>query len=284
MKPGPTPNVLSIAGSDPSGGAGIQADLKTFSALGVYGMAVPTALTAQNTVGVSAIYDVGATAVRAQLEAVFADVRVDAVKIGMLGSAAVARTVAEVLREMTPRFVVLDPVLRASTGRELLDGDAVAVVRDELMPLATVITPNASEAALLLGEQTARVSTPAAAREAAGALVARGARAALVTGGHLDSADEVVDVLHDGTAITEFRVVREKGSGRHGTGCTVSSAIAASLACGATLSNACETAQRFVAAAIAHAADLDVGHGPGPVHPLGELWSRASRSSNLGIP
>lgn len=283
MKPGRTPNVLSIAGSDPSGGAGIQADLKTFSALGVYGMAVPTALTAQNTVAVSAIYDVGAAAVRAQLEAVFADVRVDAVKIGMLGSAAVARTVAEMLREAAPPIVVLDPVVRASTGRDLLDGDALAVVRDELMPLATVITPNASEAALLLGEQTARVSTPAAARDVAGALVARGARAALVSGGHLESADEVVDVLHHGMSATEFRVARYRGSGTHGTGCTLSSAIAAWLARGATLSDACEAAQRFVAAAIAHAAKLDVGQGSGPVHPLGELWSRASRPSN-GIP
>jgi len=283
MKPGRTPNVLSIAGSDPSGGAGIQADLKTFSALGVYGMAVPTALTAQNTLAVSAIYDVGATAVRTQLEAVFADIRVDAVKIGMLGSAAVARTVADVLRDVAPPFVVLDPVLRASTGRDLLDGDALAVVLDELMPLATVITPNAAEAALLLGEQTTRVSTPAAARDAARALVARGARAALVTGGHLESADEVVDVLHDGTSVTEFRIARERGSGTHGTGCTLSSAIAAWLARGATLSDACEAAQRFVAAAIAHAAELDAGQGSGPVNPLGELWSRASRSSN-GIP
>lgn len=277
-----TPNVLSIAGSDPSGGAGIQADLKTFSALGVYGMAVPTALTVQNTMTVSEIHDVGAAVVRAQLEAVFSDVRVDAVKIGMLGSAAVARAVAAVLRDAASPVVVLDPVLRASTGRDLLDADAVDVMRDELIPLSTVITPNIGEAALLLGLPPTTAPTLAGSRTAATALVARGARAALVTGGHLSDDADVVDVLHDGSSLHELRVRREREGvgGTHGTGCTLSSAIAALLALGLPkgrpLESACAEAQTFVAIAIARARELDVGKGAGPVHALGALWANTA--------
>jgi hydroxymethylpyrimidine kinase/phosphomethylpyrimidine kinase len=270
------PNVLSIAGSDPSGGAGIQADLKTFSALGVYGMAVPTALTVQNTLSVSAVHAVPGDLVRAQLDAVFADVRVDAVKIGMLGSAQVARAVSEALRRAAPPFIVFDPVLRASTGGDLLDRDALDIVREELLPLATVITPNADEATELLGRDAVR--TPMEARAAATTLVARGARAALVTGGHLDGDDDVVDVLDvlcDGSSIREFRVAREHGTGTHGTGCTLSSAIAALLARGLELDRACAAAQAFVAAAIANGRNLEVGRGRGPVHQLGAMWSAA---------
>jgi hydroxymethylpyrimidine/phosphomethylpyrimidine kinase len=268
-------NVLSIAGSDPSGGAGIQADLKTFAALGVYGCAVITALTAQNTVEVSAVLPVPADFLRRQLETVFSDVRVDAVKIGMLGSVDAVRTVIAALRAYRPAFVVVDPVLRASTGARLLDADALDALRDELFPLATVVTPNAVEVGALLGIEAPR--SIAEAREAAGSLTARGVRAALVTGGHLADADVSVDVLHDGREIRELRVSRIHSARTHGTGCTLSSAIAALLARGHGLPQACAEAQQFVAASITRGADLRVGRGVGPVHQLGALWDRADR-------
>jgi hydroxymethylpyrimidine/phosphomethylpyrimidine kinase len=274
------PNVLSIAGSDPSGGAGIQADLKTFAALGVYGCAAPTALTAQNTVEVSAVLSVPADFLRRQLEAVFADVRVDAVKIGMVGAADAVRAVAAILRAYRPSFVVLDPVLHASTGARLLHTDALDALRDELLPLATVVTPNAVEAGALLGIAAPR--SIAEAREAASLLAAHGPGAALVTGGHLADAADAVDVLHDGHIAREFRVRRFPGGGTHGTGCTLSSAIAALLARGYALPEACAEGQRFVAASIARGADLRVGRGAGPVHPLGELWAHAALEIALG--
>ena len=264
------PNVLSIAGSDPSGGAGIQADLKTFAALGVYGCAAITALTAQNTVAVSSVFAVPPAFLRDQLETLFADVRVDAVKIGMLGSRDAVRVVAGALRNHTPPFIVLDPVLRASTGASLLDGDALEMVRVDLMPLATVITPNVHEAAAIIGMTPAR--TVADARHAAERLVAGGARAALVTGGHLGDGEVSVDVLHDGRDIHEFAVHRIESPNTHGSGCTLSSAIAALLAMGRDLPAACREAQQFVARAIADAGDLRVGYGAGPVHQLGALW------------
>jgi hydroxymethylpyrimidine/phosphomethylpyrimidine kinase len=268
-------NVLSIAGSDPSGGAGIQADLKTFAALGVYGCAVLATLTAQNTVEVSAVFPVPADFLRRQLEALFSDVRVDAVKIGMLGSVDAVRTVVAALRAYRPAFVVLDPVLRATTGARLLDMDALDALRDELCPLATVITPNAVEVGALLGIEAPR--SIAEAREAAGSLTARGVTAALVTGGHLADADVSVDVLHDGREIREFRVSRAHSDCTHGTGCTLSSAIAALLARGHGLPQACAEAQEFVAASITRGADLQVGRGVGPVHQLGALWDGAAR-------
>jgi hydroxymethylpyrimidine/phosphomethylpyrimidine kinase len=268
-------NVLSIAGSDPSGGAGVQADLKTFAALSVYGCAVLTALTAQNTVELSALLAVPPEFLRRQLDAVFTDVRVDAVKIGMLGSVDAIRTVAAVVRAYQPAFVVLDPVLRATTGARLLDADALAALRDELLPLVTIVTPNADEAGALLGAAAPR--TVAEAGEAAGLLTACGVAAALVTGGHLADADVSVDVFHDGRTARTFRVPRIPNGGAHGTGCTLSSAIAALLARGRTLPQACAEAQQFVAVSIALGADLQVGRGPGPIHQLGELWSRAGR-------
>ncbi len=266
-------NVLSIAGSDTGGGAGIQADLKTFAALGVYGCTALTALTAQNTVAVRDVFPVPAEFVRRQLEAVFADIRVDAVKIGMLGTVDVVRTVADILRSHRPRFIVLDPVLRASTGARLMDADAVQAVRDELLPLVTVITPNAAEAGALLG--TASPRSPAEARDAAAELVRRGARAVVITGGHLADAEVCVDVLYDGVTFRELRVTRVAGASTHGTGCTYSSAVAALLAQGRDLPQACADAQRFVANSIAHGAKLRVGQGAGPVHQFGELWERA---------
>jgi hydroxymethylpyrimidine/phosphomethylpyrimidine kinase len=267
-------NVLSIAGSDPSGGAGIQADLKTFAALGVYGCAALTALTAQNTVEVSAVHAVPVDFLRQQLDVVFADVRVDAVKIGMLGSAETVLVVANALRTHRPPFVVLDPVLRASTGAQLLSGEALQMLREELLPIVSIVTPNAEEAGALLGMAVPR-SVPEA-RAVAGLLVARGARAALVTGGHLPDTDISVDVLHDGRELRELRVSRVISPNSHGTGCTLSSAIAALLASGFELPRACFEAQQFVAAAIMRAAELSVGRGTGPVHQLGALWTAAA--------
>lgn len=262
----PVPNVLSIAGSDPSGGAGIQGDLKTFAALGVYGCAVPTALTAQSTRGVREVFAVPAAFVTRQLETLLDDVEVAAVKIGMLGDASVVRAVAAVLRRYALPCIVLDPVLRASAGGTLLDAGGLDVLRDELLPLVDLVTPNALEAGALLG--TAPPTTAAAAGEAARQLVARGARAALVTGGHLDDASTCVDVLAAKGVLHVVRTARVEGGGTHGTGCALSSAIAALLAHGRALPAACAEAQGFVAAAVRGGGQLQVGRGPGPVHVL----------------
>jgi hydroxymethylpyrimidine/phosphomethylpyrimidine kinase len=272
------PNVLSIAGSDPSGGAGIQADLKTFAALGAYGCAAPTALTVQNTLGVSSVFPVPVDVLRAQLEAVFLDVRIDAVKIGMLGSSDAVSVVADVLCAFKPPIVVIDPVLKASTGARLIDESSLDALRQELLPLATVVTPNIYEAAVLLG--IAQPRSVEAARMAADQLIAKGIRAALVTGGHLDDAEFAVDVLHDGQTLCELRAPRVAASTLHGTGCTLSSAIAVLLAHGLSIADACATAQRFVAESIARGSELAVGRGAGPVHQLGALWSRSGAQTS----
>ena len=267
------PNVFSIAGSDPSGGAGIQADLKTFAALGVFGCAAITALTAQSTVGVSGVLAVPADFLRAQLEAVFTDIDIAAVKIGMLGDADTVHVVAEALRRHQPPFVVLDPVFRASTGAVLLDPTALEVLWKELLPLVSLVTPNAFEAGALLG-----IGAPCSAADAAAAaerIVARGVRAALVTGGHLDQQAVCIDVLHDGNGAAEFRVPRVDAAGTHGTGCVLSAAIAAHAAKGMSLHAACASAQCVAAESVARSGELRVGHGVGPAHPLGALWARA---------
>ena len=264
-------NVLSIAGSDPSGGAGIQADLKTFSALGVYGCAAITTLTAQNTTGVSAVFPVPADFLRHQLDAVFSDVRIDAVKIGMLGSVDAIRTVAAALRLYRPAFVVLDPVLRATTGAELLPAGALATLCNELLPLVTLVTPNAHEAGVLAGRGAPQTITEA--RVLAALLLERGAAAVLVTGGHLTDSARSIDVLHDGLRIHEMSVPRVLAGETHGTGCTLSSAVAALLARGYALQEACALAQQFVADAISSSTALSVGRGAKPVHQLGRLWT-----------
>lgn len=262
----PIPNVLTIAGSDPSGGAGIQADLRTFAALGVFGCAVPSALTVQNTVEIAAVHVVSLTLTRRQLEALFADVRIAAVKIGMLASARIAGVVAEVLAKHAPRFVVVDPVLRGSTGARLATRDLARALTRELAPLATVVTPNAGEAEALL--RSGPVRTLDDARSAARALVDLGWRAALVTGGHLGDRRWSVDVLAASRGVRELRVRRVAGPGAHGTGCTLSSAIAAQLALGRTLVAACAAAQRFTAASIARSRRLRVGRGTPPANQL----------------
>ncbi len=262
----PIPNVLTIAGSDPGGGAGIQADLRTFAALGVFGCAVPAVLTVQNTVAIAGVHIVPLALTRRQLDALFADVEIAAVKLGMLGSARVAGVVAEALAKHRPRFVVVDPVLRGSTGARLATRDLACALTRELAPLATVVTPNAAEAeALLRGEPVRTVDD---AKAAARALVALGWPAALVTGGHLDHRRWAVDLLATGRGVRELRVRRVPGPGAHGTGCTLSSAIAAYLARGRGLAASCSAAQRFTAGSIARSRRLRVGRGTAPANQL----------------
>ena len=264
------PNVLSIAGSDPSGGAGIQADLKTFAALRVHGCAVLTALTAQSTRGVCDVMPVPASFVTRQLETLLDDVELGAVKIGMLGDASVVRAVASVLRRHPLPYVVLDPVLRASAGGMLLDERGLGVLRDELLPLVDVVTPNAIEAAVLLSGVAPRTEHDAV--HAAGRLRSLGARGALVTGGHLIDEKVCVDVLATNDGVHAFRTRRVPGKATHGTGCVLSSAIAALLAHGRTLPEACAEAQALVAESVSEGERLAVGQGAGPVHVLSRLW------------
>ncbi len=266
------PNVLSIAGSDPSGGAGIQADLKTFAALGCYGMAVLTALTAQNTRGVAAVHVPPAEFLAAQIDAIFADVDVAAVKIGMLANGEIAALVAERLRRYAPRFIVLDPVLVATSGDSLGTPDTVAALRDVLMPAATLVTPNLAEAARLAGMPEAHDLETR--RRTAERLHGLGAQAVLVKGGHHDGA-EAQDVLYDGKAHRLFSAPRVDTPNTHGTGCTLSSAIAAFLARGFDLPSAIEASKTYLTGALARSSELDVGHGHGPVHHFHALWTHA---------
>jgi hydroxymethylpyrimidine/phosphomethylpyrimidine kinase len=257
------PNVLSIAGSDPSGGAGIQADLKAISANGAYAMAALTALTAQNTQGVSGVHLVPPAFVMHQIRTVFEDIRVDGVKIGMIASAQIADAVADALEDQSDLIVVLDPVMIAKGGASLLQEDAVATLRDRLLPRATLLTPNLPEAAHLLGTVTA--TTRAQMAEQGRALCAMGPDAVLMKGGHLDG-DESPDCLvsDDGTHWFEGRRIRTRNT--HGTGCTLSAALAARLAQGLTLAQAVAAAKSHVAQAIAGSHALSVGSGHGPTH------------------
>ena len=270
------PNVLSIAGSDPSGGAGIQADLKTFSALGCYGMAALTALTAQNTRGVSAVHVPPAAFLAAQIDAVFADIEVAAVKIGMLATGEIARTVAARLTLHPNTPVVLDPVLVATSGDSLGDPDVVDALRAELLRLCTVMTPNLPEAARLADLPVA--GDEDAMRATAGELHRRGARAVLIKGGHLSGGD-AVDLLSDGTDLQFFRAARVETRNTHGTGCTLSSAIAAYLARGLALADAVGAAKTYLTTAIAESGQLSVGSGHGPVHHLHAQWPVAEIES-----
>jgi hydroxymethylpyrimidine/phosphomethylpyrimidine kinase len=262
-------NVLSIAGSDPSGGAGVQADLKTFAARGVYGMAVITALTAQNTQGVSGIEAVSPGFVADQIEAIFDDIRVDAVKIGMIANAGIARAVADVLSAHRGVPVVLDPVMIAKGGSALLAPDAAEALTTRLLPLAAMLTPNLPEAAALLGEPMAIDRAGMAAQ--ATRLRALGPAAVLVKGGHLDG-EGSPDVLATADGLEWFDAKRIATANTHGTGCTLSSAIAAELAKGAAPAEAVVVAKSYVAEAIAMAGRLSVGSGHGPVHHFHALW------------
>lgn len=263
------PNLLSIAGSDPSGGAGIAADLATFAALRCYGMAAVTALTAQNTRGVLDVHLPPAAFIAAQIDAIFADIEVAAVKIGMLGSAATVEAIADRLAVHRPPFVVLDPVLAASSGDALAGARVAEAIVARLFPLATLVTPNLAEAAVLAGGAVG--PNRAEMRAAAGRLRERGARAVLVKGGDAGGATSD-DLLLEGNACRVFSAPRIATRNTHGTGCTLSSAIAAHLAHGAELPDAVAAAKDYVSAALAAADRLDVGHGHGPLHHFHAFW------------
>jgi hydroxymethylpyrimidine/phosphomethylpyrimidine kinase len=257
------PRVLSIAGSDSGGGAGIQADLKTIAALGCYGMTAITALTAQNTLGVRSIHAVPLQHLVDQIDAVVEDIGVDAVKIGMLHSADTVRTVASALRRHGIEKVVLDPVMVATSGAKLIDDDAIAVLVRELFPLATVVTPNLDEAALLVGHALdSEADMEAAARQ----LLARGADAVLLKGGHL-AGDTVSDLLLAREGVAQWmRAPRIPTPNTHGTGCTLSSAIASHLALGADLGEAVVRARAYVRGALEAGARVRTGAGGGPLN------------------
>lgn len=265
------PNILSIAGTDPSGGAGIHADLKAISANGGYAMAVVTSLVAQTTTGVRSAVPVEASFVTAQLDTLCEDVRVDAVKIGLLPNAEVAEAVAEALERWRLPSVVVDPVLVAKSGDRLADADTVAALRREVLPLADLVTPNLDEAAALLGTEPA--ADLAGMRDQAAALLELGARRVLLKGGHL-AGPSCVDVLaEEGTEPVELTAPRVPTTNDHGTGCTLSSAIAALYPRRASWARAVDEAKRYLTGALAAAAELEVGHGHGPVHHFFALWS-----------
>lgn len=253
---------LTIAGSDSIGGAGIQADLKTFSRLRVYGMSVITALTAQNTAGVSGIMEVPPDFVARQLDAVLKDVSPDALKTGMLKTSAVVEVVAGKVREYGLTKLVVDPVMLSKSGAPLLDPDAAAAFRRLLLPLSLVVTPNTEEAQVLTGNQ---IRTADDMEEAALALYAMGARHVLIKGGHLEG--DATDVLFDGSEFSRFRAERLPGRDSHGTGCVLSAAITAQLALGKTVHEAVQLGKDFVTEAIRNG--LRIGSGRGPCDPLG---------------
>lgn len=263
---------LTIAGSDSGGGAGIQADLKTFSALGCYGTSVITALTAQNTIGVAAIEPVPPSFVAAQIDAVLDDIGTDATKIGMLHVAAVIDVVADRLRRHDAGPVVLDPVMVATSGDTLLDDDAIDALRTDLLPLATVVTPNLPEAAVLLGGGT--FGTVADMERAARGIAALGPRVVLLKGGHL-AGDRSLDISYDRDTDTvrPLDAPRIDTANTHGTGCTLSSAVAALLARGAAVADALDGAKSYLTEAIRAGADRRLGAGHGPVHHFARTWT-----------
>jgi hydroxymethylpyrimidine/phosphomethylpyrimidine kinase len=264
-----TPIAVTIAGSDSSGGAGIQADLKTFSALGVYGASVIAALTAQNTQGVAAIHDVPPNFITAQMDAVFSDLDVGAVKIGMLSRPETIEAVAGGLARHRQTKVVLDPVMIAASGDRLLAPEAVETMRRMLIPRALLITPNLPEAAALLDAAVATSETEM--REQGNKLLALGARAVLVKGGHAEGA-EAIDLLVEENSVARLVAGRIGTENTHGTGCTLSSAIAAGLAKGLDLAESVRQAKAYVTDAIAAADRLSIGHGHGPVHHFHAWW------------
>ena len=266
-----TRTVLSIAGSDPSGGAGIQADLRTFARLGVFGSAAITALTAQTRKSVSAVNVVSADVVAGQIDAAFADSAIDAVKTGMLGDASIVRAVVSALMRHGARNVVVDPVIVSSSGTALLDPAGLEMLRRDLLPNATIVTPNTSEAGILLGIPAP--TTVDGMRDAARKICELGARWVVITGGHVESGDEAVDILSDGQETHEFRTPRTAGGGIHGSGCRYSAALAAALARGADVPSACGEAQKFVAHEIREAA------GTRPA--LGRLYLVATPRVNM---
>lgn len=261
-------NLLTIAGSDSSGGAGIQADLKTFAAHGTFGMSVITAVTAQNTCGVTAVQNIDCDIVEAQISAVFEDIRVDAVKIGMVSQPEIIRTIAACLCRYQPRIIVVDPVMISKSGYPLLAPEACETLIKELLPLATLVTPNLPEAEAITGMQ---VTEKAQMRAVAEKIIALGAKAVLVKGGHLsDTAD---DLLFDGSTETWFPGKRIATKNTHGTGCTLSSSLAANLAKGLELTEAVRASKAYVTEAIEHG--IELGSGCGPTHHFVDLYRKA---------
>lgn len=262
--------VLTIAGSDSGGGAGIQADLKAFSALGCYGMSAVTAVTAQNTEGVRGIHPIPADVLKAQIEAVLEDIGADAVKIGMLHSPEVIRTVADALAPHPEIPVVLDPVMVATSGDRLLQEEAIAVLKETMIPMASVITPNIPEAEILLDRPLKKQEDlPDAAREMTGL----GCPAVLLKAGHLRE-EELTDYLYDSRKddLVPFPSRRLNTPNTHGTGCTLSSALAACLAAGLPLSEAARRAKDYLNSAIEAGSAYSIGRGHGPVHHFHALW------------
>ena len=269
-------NILTIAGSDSGGGAGIQADLKTFSALGTYGLSVITAVTAQNTRAVTGIQDISIDMIRAQMDAVFDDIRIDAVKIGMLSRPEVIEAVAERLRHYRVKPIVLDPVMVAKSGAKLLQPDAVQTLVSDLVPLAEIITPNLPEAGVLLDREPPFDETSML--ETIDSLRALGPKAVLLKGGHL-AGSRSFDIFDNGSDRQHLEAERIDTQNTHGTGCTLSAAITALLGRGFALPAAVKSAKDYISRAIAAADELDVGRGHGPVHHLHALWQQQGQPS-----
>jgi hydroxymethylpyrimidine/phosphomethylpyrimidine kinase len=267
-------NVLSIAGTDPTGGAGIQADLKTFSAMGAYGMAAVTAVVAQNTSGVRAFQALDPAFVADQIDAVFDDVRVDVVKIGMVATAGIANAIANCMVRHKPARIVLDPVMVAKSGDLLLQPDAVEAMREVLTPMATVITPNLPEAGVLLGRESP--ASREAMREALPELLALGPQWVLLKGGHLPGA-EILDILYGEQETMDITGPRISTNNLHGTGCALSAALAALMA-RFDVPESARRARSWLTDALIHSAELSVGKGKGPVHHFHALWPPAASS------
>lgn len=275
------PNTLTIAGVDPSGGAGVLADIKTMSALGAYGTAVIAALTAQNTQGVTGIAPVPPEFVAQQIDTLFADVRIDAVKIGMLGQQAVTRVVAERLAHWKPKYLVLDPVMVAKSGDHLLERSAISELRESLVPLATMLTPNLPEAGVLLGSSPVESlkEMRRVAEKLRRLLADDGDRWVFLKGGHLPGND-TVDVLHNGDVLIELPGTRITTRNTHGTGCTLSAALAALLPRYQNVPEASRRAKQYLVTAIARADELTIGTGHGPVQHFHAWWPPASQASS----
>ena len=256
---------MTIAGSDSGGGAGIQADLKTFAALGVYGTSVLTAVTAQNTIGVTAVHEIPTQTIAAQIDAVITDIGAGAVKTGMLASSSIIECVAFLVRRHSVPWLVVDPVMAAKSGDPLLEDNAIETLRSQLVPLASVITPNIPEAEALTGM---KIGSDREVRQAAEKLVAMGAKAAVLKGGHRDG--PATDVYYDGSSFHEFSEERVDTSNTHGTGCTFASAIAAGLARGLSPVDSVALAKEYVTEAIRRS--FSVGRGHGPLNHFWKLW------------
>lgn len=274
------PNTLSIAGVDPSGGAGVLADVKTMSALGAYGMAVIAALTAQNTRAVTGILPVSPAFVAEQIDTLFTDVRVDAVKIGMLGQEGVTIAVAERLTHWKPAHIVLDPVMIAKSGDHLLERRAVAALREALLPLASILTPNLPEAGVLLGQSPPDnlKDMRRMAERLRRLLGDEDDRWIFLKGGHLPG-DDTIDILHNGDRLIELPGRRIQTTNTHGTGCTLSAALAALLPRTGDVPEAARQAKDYLVQAIGHADTLSVGSGHGPVQHFHAWWPQATRQA-----